>query len=377
MNKDGILLLLKKYEEGNCTPEEEAVIESWYNQQARKNKINPIQEELSETKELMWEMIGQQVPAPKSRFIVYRRIAAAAAILMVIGAGIYFYNSNTNLAPPVESKISQSNDIAPGGNKAYLVLADGKRIALTDAKNGTLAEQSGITITKKADGQLIYTISEQKAGNASGFNTIETPNGGQYQVSLPDGTVVWLNAASSLKYPTSFANSKQRKVELNGEAYFEVAKDKNKPFYVRSKGQELEVLGTHFNVNSYTNEQAVRTTLFEGSVRVSNSGAQKVLKPGQQSVAQNKGLTVGTANLQEVLAWKNGYFDFNDEEIQSVMRKLSRWYNVDIEFNGKITAERFNGGISRYKNISQVLSLLSSTGAVRFKVEGRRVIVMP
>ena len=377
MNKDGISLLLKKYEEGNCTPEEEAIIESWYNQQARKNKINPIQEELSETKDLMWEMIGQQVPAPKTRFIAYRRIAAAAAILMVIGAGIYFYNSNINHALPLEAKISQNNDIAPGGNKAYLVLADGKRIALTDAKNGTLAEQSGITITKKADGQLIYTISEQKNGNAPGFNTIETPNGGQYQVSLPDGTVVWLNAASSLKYPASFANKNQRKVELNGEAYFEVAKDKTKPFYVKSKGQEVEVLGTHFNVNSYANEQAVKTTLFEGSVKVSNSGAQKILKPGQQSVAQNKGVTVGTANLQEVLAWKNGYFDFNDEEIQSVMRKLSRWYNVDIEFNGKITTERFNGGISRYKNISQVLSLLSSTGAVRFKVEGRRVIVMP
>ncbi|SHF69638.1 FecR family protein [Pedobacter caeni] len=377
MNKDGILLLLKKYEEGNCTPEEEAIIESWYNQQARKNNINPIQEDLSETKDLMWEMIGQQLPAPKRMSIAYWRIAAAAVILMVVGAGFYFYTSNHNQEFPQELKLSQANDIAPGGNKAYLVLADGKRIALTDAKNGTLAQQSGITITKKADGQLIYTISEQKSGNPSGFNTIETPNGGQYQVSLPDGTTVWLNAASSLKYPVSFANTNQRKVELNGEAYFEVAKDKTKPFRVMSKGQEVEVLGTHFNVNSYANEQAVRTTLFEGSVKVSNSGDQKILKPGQQSAAQNAGLTVAAANLQEVLAWKNGYFDFNDEEIQSVMRKISRWYNVDIEFNGRITAERFNGGISRYKNISQVLSLLSSTGAVHFKVEGRRIIVMP
>lgn len=377
MNKDGILLLLKKYEEGNCTPEEEAIIESWYNQQARKNNIKPIQEDLSETKDLMWEMIGQQVPAPKRMSIAYWRIAAAAAILMVVGAGFYFYTSNHNQEFPQELKLSQASDIAPGGNKAYLVLADGKRIALTDAKNGTLAQQSGITITKKADGQLIYTISEQKSGNPSGFNTIETPNGGQYQVGLPDGTTVWLNAASSLKYPVSFANNNQRKVELNGEAYFEVAKDKTKPFRVISKGQEVEVLGTHFNVNSYANEQAVRTTLFEGSVKVSNSGDQKILKPGQQSAAQNAGLTVTAANLQEVLAWKNGYFDFNDEEIQSVMRKLSRWYNVDIEFNGKITAERFNGGISRYKNISQVLSLLSSTGAVHFKIEGRRIIVMP
>lgn len=188
--------------------------------------------------------------------------------------------------------------------------------------------------------------------------------------------MVTLNAASSLKFPASFTGLANRKVELSGEAYFEVAKDKKHPFIVQSGSQEVEVLGTHFNVNTYPDEKAAKTTLLEGSVKVSANGNAHLLIPGQQSILTNNTVDIVTANIKETMAWKNGYFRFNDDRIDEIMPLLSRWYDVEVNYEGKISDERFSGTISRYKNINEVLAMLSYSNAVKFKIEGRRITVM-
>ena len=322
-------------------------------------------------------------------------IAAAALILIALSFGLYFYSGPDRTTQYAIRNTKQ--DIAPGGNKAILTLADGRKISLTDATNGALAEQSGIRITKTGDGQLVYEVRHLEGGRTERslpavemtYNTIETPRGGQYQVILPDGTKVWLNAASSLKYPISFASLKERRVELNGEAYFEVAKDKSHPFVVNTVKQEIEVLGTHFNVNSYADEGLTKTTLLEGSVKVSapfsTSSLERAgvrLQPGQQSVLTGNGISVSEVNTEEAMAWKNGYFMFESENIKSIMRKIERWYDVEVVYNGEMPTDRFGGTVSRFGNVSQVLKKLELTNRVHFKIEampdgrqGRRIMV--
>ncbi len=262
-----------------------------------------------------------------------------------------------------------------------LTLADGTKINLDKAENGEIAHQAGWTISKKEGSQLVYSLvtpGEQPSRGNSLFNVIETPRGGEYQVILPDGTRVWLNAASSLRYPAVFAGS-ERRVELRGEAYFEVAHNSKMPFRIKSNHQLVEVLGTHFNISSYADDKIIKTTLLEGSVAVSvgNDIASQNLKPGQQAVVGHTGSSIRIKNVdvEESIAWKNGYFLFNDESIESIMRKVARWYDVDVEYTGKIPSVGFNGTVLKSKNISGVLKILELTKAVHFKVKGRRVMV--
>jgi len=312
----------------------------------------------------------------------YFKYSIAAAILVVFSVGLYFYNNNNG--EPKEGGLTaqhQGNDVNPGGNKAILTLADGSKISLTDAENGELAKQAGIIVTKTKDGQLVYEISaENSASNKLVYNTISTPAGGQYQINLPDGTTVWLNALSSLKYPTIF-NATERKVVLTGEAYFEVAKNPNQPFVVSTNGagraQDVTVLGTHFNINSYKNEEATKTTLLEGSVKVGVSIEDNAtLVPGQQAILKNK-LKVIKVDATQAIDWINGNFYLNDENIEGVMRKLERWYDVDVVYKGKIPNVDFGGEISRSKKLSEVLKALEATRTIHFKIDGRRVTVMP
>lgn len=319
------------------------------------------------------------VPQKKvKRTVLWKPFAAAASIVIVAALGLYLYTNGP--ANKQKQFISSTSHIETGGNKAYLTLANGKRIILTDSKNGTLAAQNGVQITKTDDGQLVYTVVGNKSSSTNDYNTIETPRGGQYQIRLPDGTNVWLNAASSLKYPSIF-EGKERKVELKGEAYFEVSKNKKMPFRVITSTQTIEVLGTHFNVKGYLEEADTKTTLLEGSVKVLSTHSTNgvVIKPGEQAQAKNDGvdqINIVNADIEEVMAWKNNYFRFNSENIQSVMRKISRWYDVDVEYDGAISNEEFNGTISRTKNIAQVLRMLEDTKGVHFKIEGRRIVVM-
>jgi transmembrane sensor len=371
--------LYKRYLKGNCTPEEQGLVEQWYLQEI--DKRQGIQKEVDEerVKAEIWAALPAKTESPAPG---YRRwYAYAAAVLILLSAGLFFY-----LKQPQPGNAVYAAAIAPGGNKAFLTLADGSKISLTDAKNGQLAKQPGIIVTKTKDGQLIYTAAKDAgSGSTSSSNTITTPKGGQYRINLPDGTKVWLNAATSLKYPVQFASA-ERRVELNGEAYFEVAKNKYKPFKVATAKQVVEVLGTHFNISGYADERSITTTLLEGSVHVfSPETAGKdarqpdglILKPGQQSVMVSDRLFVRQADTEEAIAWKNGLFMFSGQDLLTIMKQVERWYDVKVEFeDNALKNEVFKGTISRFKDISQLLEVLESTGSVHFKIEGRRITAM-
>jgi len=331
----------------------------------------------------MWSGIQTKIQSQSKSYNYRIWIAAAAVLLVMLTAGLLFFKAE-HLPSSLKTNTARIKaDILPGGNKAVLTLPDGKRIVLTDSTIKQLANQAGGSIIKAGNGILVYNMISL-AGNSGGtagkeiFNTISTPRGGQYQVILADGTHVWLNAASSLKFPASF-KGKTRLVELTGEAYFEVAKNKRMPFIVHTQNQEVEVLGTHFNISSYDDEKVTKTTLLEGSVKVIAQGNQKVIKPGEQAQI-NRNVTaikILPVSIEEAIAWKNGYFVFNDEKLESIMHRVSRWYDIDYEFQGQQGNLSFLGIVERSKNISSLLKVLESTGNVHFKMEGRKIIVMP
>ncbi|WP_256009028.1 FecR domain-containing protein [Desertivirga xinjiangensis] len=367
--------LFQKYTEGKCTEEEKLLFESLYNKVAQKQESLSSPEDFERIKKIIYT----RLPQPEKQHSIKRwyTYAAVACLAIAVGAAL-FYRAETNRTNLDLSK-NKVYDIPPGGNKAVLTLADGRKIVLNNIQNGELADEAGIKITKTGDGQLAYHISDagDKQAAAVSFNVIETPNGGQYQVTLPDGTKVWLNAASSLKYPVRFS-SNERLVELSGEGYFEVAKNTKKPFRVASGNQKVEVLGTHFNINSYSDEPAIRTTLTEGAVRVIQTATQesRLLKPGEQSVLESNRLSVRNADMLNTLAWKNGEFIFDDGDFRAVMRNIARWYDIEVVYDPSAPLDFELGGfISRSKNISAVLKLIELTGKVHFKIEGRRVFV--
>lgn len=374
--------LLNKYSEGALNPEEKAILESWYVMQASNSNLDLSDKEI----DLNLKKIGKNLPLKYNavRISLWSGIISAAAILIIISSGIYFYSANIDKTLGEYAGTDIRREIAPGGNKAILTLADGSKISLTDASNGDIARQAGIRITKTADGQLIYTILDAASEPSNPvYNTIETPRGGQYQVILPDGSKVWLNAASSLKYPPSFASQKERRIELNGEAYFEIAKDKLHPFIVNTNKQEIKVLGTHFNVNAYSDEPQIKTTLLEGSVLVYKSdtdfpseGGKVMLIPGQQSVFDGNSIKINSVDPEDVVAWKNGYFRFDDESLESIMRKISRWYDVDITWRDEsVKSESFAAVSTRFANVSSLLKMIEQTGDVKFNIEDGKIIV--
>ncbi|RKR81803.1 FecR family protein [Mucilaginibacter gracilis] len=312
--------------------------------------------------------------APKlQRKKTWLRYAVAAAILIFITTGTYL------LVYKQTARQIAKADFTPGGNKAVLTLSNGSIIILNDAKNGKLASQGGIAINKTHDGEVNYDASksaEIETAAALSYNTITTPKGGQYQVVLADGTKVWLNSVSSISFPTAFTG-KERHVEITGEVYFEVAKNKAKPFFVKSGNQEVEVLGTHFNINNYTDEPDAKTTLLEGSVKIKqlNNGITATLQPGQQAIYKSSGfIIVKDADIERIVAWKNGMFQINDASIETIMRQAARWYDVDIEYEGKVPQRQFSGKIKRDVKASEFLQMISYFN-VHFSIEGRKIIV--
>lgn len=368
--------LIHKYNEGTCTEDERALIESWHLHDLSQSSFEPSQETIQNVNTRTRQAIMAHARADRPvRRLWPQRMIAAASILFFLALGAYFFYNKSGSAALTADPVA---DVAPGGNKAVLTLGNGQRIILNGAKNGKLALQGNISIDKTTDGNVTYRPhNTQQASNSSEiiYNTMSTPIGGQYELTLADGTKVWLNAASSIKYPTTFSGN-ERKVEITGEVYFEVAHNAAMPFRVVSDQQVVEVLGTHFNINAYHDEENIRTTLLEGSVKVSAEKNTMIIKPGQQAVLKAGELARREADVNEAVAWKNGYFLFNDEKISSIMRKLSRWYDIDVRYQGSPTNEGFNGAISRFKNISQVLKMLEKTKAVHFKTEGRRVTII-
>lgn len=317
--------------------------------------------------EAAWEKFSAQRFPPKMRVVKGRNRwwAAAAAVLLLAGGAGYLLRKPAPAPAPVVAEV-----VLPGGNKAVLTLADGSAVTLDSAGNRVIT-QAGTAIRQQG-GQLEYK-DQENAG--VGFNTLRTPRGGQFKITLGDGTKVWLNAASSLRYPTAFTTG-SRMVEVTGEAYFEVAKDPEKPFLVKlSEENTITVLGTRFNVNAYTDETSINTTLLEGSVRVSVKNNTRILQPGQQARVTAAGdISVVPADTEQAIAWKNEIFNFRDADIQAVMRQLSRWYDVEVVYKGKAPVSRFQGEIQRNLPLHDVLEGLETTG-IRFTLEGRKIII--
>ncbi len=366
--------LLEKYTDGLCSEEEKSMVENWYSSLPDAGPA-PDYDQIVKSKQEIWYLLSvKQFGNYKFNYLKY--ICVAAALLICLGTGIYF--SHILIRKDFSKEISAKTDIVPGGNKATLTFGDGTTIILDDAAKGELATRSGMSVTKNGDGQLTFVVREASLVNPNVLNSIVTPRGGQYRMVLPDGTKVWLNASSSLKFPSAFTGN-ERKVQLMGEAYFEVVKNRAIPFKVFSGNQQVVVLGTHFNINSYADEPSVKTTLFEGSVQVSsisNAGV-RILKPGQQSVFRANTIDVNTVDLEEALAWKNGLFVFNNEDLESIMRKVSRWYNVNVIYkDDEVRKEVFGGSVSRFVNISETLRMLEITGNAHFKIEAGQIIVM-
>jgi len=345
-------------------------------------------------KESIYAQIIRSASIGKSSRIFPRwtRVAAAASFIILMGGAALLYRTHPPHPTTATVQPLKVRDVAPGGNKAMLTLANGSRIVLDSVRNGDLPPQGSSRLYKADDGKLVYQTrtgdnKEATAGaNVSGiaakavtFNTIATPIGGQYQVTLADGTKVWLNALSSLRFPTAF-KGKDRAVELSGEAYFEVAAQQS-PFKVHivtpgKRPMEIDVLGTHFDVDAYGDDPLVTTTLLEGRVKIIAGNKDMILAPGQQGrLDQTGGLRLETdADAEEAIAWKNGYFQFTDAEIPTVMRQISRWYGIQVEYEGSMPDRQFGGQMQRSAYLSKVLQVLAESG-VHFKIEGNKVVI--
>lgn len=383
MPGDRLRYLLEKFRARTASPEELAELENWYKELRLTDKLFA-EESGSESEKLKEDMLLQfrrSLAAPDKPAIPMRgrpwyRMAATAAALLILSATIFYITRTANPAPVVQHNLPDSaGDVLPGGNHATLTLANGASILLDTAKRGGLAQQGISAIHKPVDGLLVY----EKTGLdnvETGMNTIRTPRGGQYQLQLPDGTKVWLNATSSIRFPLSFAVN-ERWVTISGEVYFEVARNEKMPFVVNiaDKGN-IEVLGTHFNINAYDDEAAVKTTLLEGKVKVSNMNRlSKILSPGQQAQIINDQLAIiNEADLEEAVAWKNGLFKFNDADLQTMLRQAARWYDIDVEIRGNDPGERYRGKISRDVKLSEFLRILE-VNQVSFQMEGKKIII--
>ena len=313
--------------------------------------------------------ISRSVPVVKNLSSFRKRLAWAAAAAVLLAT---FFIWRTSMDQPVQSSAAPV-EILPGGTKATLTLADGKVISLDGLTNGDLASEGNVQVIKM-DGKLQYNASKDNA--AITYNTIQTPRGCKYQLVLADGTVVWLNAASSLRFPVAF-NGKERMVELKGEAYFEVKKD-GKPFKVSlQNGSQIEVKGTTFNVNAYQDEDMLIATLLEGKINFLMQGKTQPLFPGQQirvTYEQPQMMVLDDVDLEKEIAWKNDLFIFKGMDVKSIMREISRWYDIDVVYKGKPSPETFSGIVSRKSNLAQVLKIMEE-GGVRFEMEGRTIVV--
>lgn len=363
MNEQTIKIILERYQNGTASEEELAFLESWYPgySDASPDELS-LPERIAAT-DLVWSQLEEQTRPKVKRLFNWKRIAAAVLVLVTGIVAYLLWNNNKALT--VAELANSKYDIAPGYNQATLSDATGKIVELDSAQTGINVNANALRYDNGIAIDALTVNSE-----AVKLMTLQTPKGGTYQITLPDGTRVWLNAATSLQFPSAFRGT-ERKVELSGEAYFEVAPDQQSPFIVTSKGQAVEVLGTSFNLNCYPDEDAVYTTLINGKVRV---GAVTLL-PGQQAINRGAGISTQEVNTDAVLGWKNNYFVFQGEKIGSIMRKISRWYDMEIVYEGDITADDFGGRVNRYVNVSQVLKKLELTNKVHFKISGKKIIV--
>lgn len=375
--------LANKIKSGTITVQEKEYFDRWYNH--HNDELLELSEgytsDSAEIGERLHAQIMNQISAPRNKGIfhlnsIWYKVLIAA--LLVFITGLVFFLISYYEKTPVDTKQNPiAIDVPAGGDRAVLVLSDGRKVSLTDVPVGIVTGDQGIQLNKTINGELIYSKESQSAPKV---NTIVIPWGGQYRLQLADGTKVWLNAATTLKYPTSFIGMRERRVELSGEAYFEVSRDKNKPFIVKTRKQEVTVLGTHFNVNAYRDDNKTVTSLEEGLILVKDGGSMKTVTPGQQAISINTRLVIQPANLKVALAWKNDKMSFQDTGIDDVMKQISRWYNVIVEYQGVIPDDKITGTISRNSNLSSVLKMLEAM-QIKFELvetaQGKKLIIKP
>jgi len=366
--------LIKKHLSGKSSEQEDAVLESWYIQ-VTENADAPLAvldyDQIE--KEILDRLRQNQQPVVKRP--VWIRIVGTAAAMLILAMTVFFFrNAQHKDRHPI-----YSHDFAPATGENILTLSDGRKIVLNNSPNPEIAYESGVNISRGKDGHLIYRITENANSPGNEQNTLYTGNGQNYKIILQDGTSVWLNAGSSLTYPVSFKNAVERLVKLSGEAYFEVHKNAKVPFKVMTATEEVRVLGTHFNLKAYPGQAVRQTTLMEGSIEVSNlrrQGHKKILRAGQQLSSDNNGSVVNEVDADDAIAWKEGLFYFNDQSLEVIMQDISRWYNVPVVFRDEsVKSILYSGTISRYSNVSQILSKIEQMGAVKFRIYSNKIIV--
>lgn len=383
--------LLDKYQDGTATTAEKALVEAYYQRLEAGGTTDLSPEEEATLKELLYKRITDGIQDGYPKVIPmqrkpYRFVAAAAVTLLLMGAGGYWWLSSkhTPVVAQQQTVAPKPKDIPPGHDAAVLTLADGRTIVL-DSANGTISQQGNVTLSNNK-GQLSYAPASNTNGtHETVYNTVTTARGNQYQLVLADGTRVWLNSASALRFPASFTGNR-RDVELEGEGYFEVAKNAAMPFHVKTRTQDIEVLGTHFNVNGYNDEEDIKTTLLEGKVQVlsgagnpQQAALKAILVPGQQAITSNQaGVPIkitSDIDIDKIMAWKNGWFEFDSTDLKTIMRQISRWYDVDIVYQTKTGNETYGGRISKNVNLSNILKTLESYG-VHCRLDGKTLVVL-
>jgi len=375
MDKHTLFFLIDKYLNGTATDQEKALLGEYYDRLEKTGVSDLSPEEKIKVKEEMYRNIQREISGPKvvpfNKPSILKRVAVAASILLVLSTGAYFIFFNKE-----EQQIARTEGIkdiqAPTGTKATITLANGQTVSLDSVSNGTLAVQGDVKVNKNANGEIVYNGPSSGSGpNEVVYNTLSNPKGSQVvNITLADGSKVWLNTGSSLTYPVAFVGN-DRKVSISGEAYFEVAHDPTKPFTVANGEMSVQVLGTHFNINAYDDENNIKVTLLEGSVKVNND---VTIKPGQQAQISNTGIDVRAVDVTGAIAWQRGILELNNTELPAIMRQISRWYDLDIVYEGKPRNEKFGGGISKNVPLSSMLKLLEANG-VKFTLEGKTLKV--
>ncbi len=399
--QDHINELFQKYVRNKCTPEEIFFLVQYFDidenetllKELIRNELDKSTNDSFETDQTHLDVLydkitnaigGEQTRTKggKNRLYTFMRVAAVFILVSAIAFIIYTYrmdwfkNKDTDTLP----NIAMENKLQPGGNKAILTLHNGKQIILNEIKEGETVRELGMVISRSDEGRIVYGIDSERSTDRSdgipSLNTITVPRGGKYELVLADGTKIWLNSASTLTFPPTFSG-KERKVELTGEAYFEVAPNKAKPFLVSTPQYQVEVLGTHFNIKAYLDEQMSQTTLLEGAVKVKKEEGELLLTPGQQAeiVLGKKDITRHTANLEKVMAWKNGIFIFDGEELEQVMQQIARWYDAEVVYEGSVPAVKLAGMVSREDSLERLLGILAKAGKVNFDIKGNKIIV--
>lgn len=376
---DALNEILSRYLDNKATPEEKEFVEKYYQYFDRIDNLlgHRLNSEANEIQDRVLHNLRQEISGKGGRtvFLKSKWIIRIAAAVLICSIGLLFYfRSKDNREQLASSDQNSIQKIVPGTDKAFITLGDGSTVFLNDTTTGLIAKQGNAQVVKLSSGEVVYNT-----GNLDSrvfMNTLTTPKGGKFQLTLSDGTKAWLNSVSSISYPTTFTG-KERNVKITGEVYFEVAKNEQLPFRVTVNDEtSIRVLGTHFNVNSYADNDYIATTLLEGSVRINNKNEEQLLKPGQQAAINNNAIAVrDKVDIGQVMAWKNGYFSFDNTALTEVMKQLARWYDVNIVYEGKIPEMKFWGGMSMNSSLSEALKVLEES-KVKFRVENRNIIVL-